>query len=599
MNQVVEFTLSKSETENLNEGVNFINRNGSKFIVHKDGDNIKACKNICRHNGGMFVADIEDINTSIVKCSYHGWKLDCATMKYVNPPDCLDQEELVISSSSQVGDITASSVIKSLPWMNGEVPKQELGPNEFTITYLSHACIEVKLGDLTIVTDPWLTGPAFGRGWWLLHEPPSDAWEKLKSASAIYISHSHPDHCNEPTLRQLYELNPHVHIYVANLKIPVLKRGLTEIGFCNIHTVCTEVWVTLSDQARFMILPDTLYPHLDTCLLIEYKGVKVLNLVDCGYPNNGLLPTDISVLLSDFASGASGFPSCFTDQYPEDEILSKAKEKASIFLKKVVRHAAATGAKVWIPFAGYFVEAHPSDDNIRCLNYKNSPEHASSVVKRLVPTIETWLPYPGGVFDVGSMRGSIPDLQRNAYLKERWEFDKYTSVISNSMSFLPLHSLQGVEHYFDWLGFFSYSLQLHVVETTDDFQKTIREYIVNFSGSKISLHSERLQDIPYFRVRVRSSVLRHVMLTGSSWDDIYIGFSGRFYADPNIYHFKFWDHVSNKVPTTPPKWDFIDKGKNLSQRVIFCCLAVLLLSILCMMFSNIIGPSSTYSSINR
>ncbi|MGH0184377.1 UNVERIFIED_CONTAM: hypothetical protein FKN15_030261 [Acipenser sinensis] len=62
------------------------------------------------------------------------------------------------------------------------------------ITYMTHACMKLDLGSKTMVFDPWLTGPAFARGWWLLHEPPSDWLETICSADLIYISHMHSDH---------------------------------------------------------------------------------------------------------------------------------------------------------------------------------------------------------------------------------------------------------------------------------------------------------------------------------------------------------------------------------------------------------------------
>lgn len=54
--------------------------------------------------------------------------------------------------------------------------------------------MDLKLGDKRMVFDPWLIGPAFARGWWLLHEPPSDWLERLCKADLIYISHMHSDH---------------------------------------------------------------------------------------------------------------------------------------------------------------------------------------------------------------------------------------------------------------------------------------------------------------------------------------------------------------------------------------------------------------------
>lgn len=54
--------------------------------------------------------------------------------------------------------------------------------------------MELQLGERRFMFDPWLKGPAFARGWWLLHEPPADALDRLCAADLIYISHMHSDH---------------------------------------------------------------------------------------------------------------------------------------------------------------------------------------------------------------------------------------------------------------------------------------------------------------------------------------------------------------------------------------------------------------------
>ena len=46
------------------------------------------------------------------------------------------------------------------------------------------SCIEIRCGNKTLFTDPWLTGPAFVRGWWLVHQPPSDWLERIVNADA-------------------------------------------------------------------------------------------------------------------------------------------------------------------------------------------------------------------------------------------------------------------------------------------------------------------------------------------------------------------------------------------------------------------------------
>lgn len=63
---------------------------------------------------------------------------------------------------------------------------------------------------------------------------------------------------------------------------------------------------------RFMILMDGIHPEMDTCIIVEYKGHKILNTVDCTRPNGGRLPMKVDLMMSDFAGGASGFPMTFS-----------------------------------------------------------------------------------------------------------------------------------------------------------------------------------------------------------------------------------------------------------------------------------------------
>jgi CMP-N-acetylneuraminate monooxygenase len=379
---------------NFRTGVNFYNDGTTRLIVFKAVDKLgavtwSACFNKCRHNGGTFVADIED--SAVVTCAYHGWQLDCSTMEYVNPPDCVKQDPLIVEFDDDSNVMNIFIQVQSKPWLINRRQKQVIKPGEFGVTYFSHACVEIRAGSKTIVTDPWLTGPAFARGWWLLHEPPADAFERVAKADAIYISHSHPDHCNVPTLKRILAINPDIQIFVADLHKPIFKGDAAALGIKNVNLVSMGSWIDFDADTRMMILPDKLYPHLDTELLVEHKGHRILNLVDCCNPNDGNLPDDVSLLLTDFASGASGFPSCFSDMYGEEKVLQVAQEKATTFLKKIAKHVALTQAKAWLPFAGYFVEAHPSDDIVKRLNWKNTPQRAEKMLLARFPHLISWI----------------------------------------------------------------------------------------------------------------------------------------------------------------------------------------------------------------
>ncbi|RXN38700.1 cytidine monophosphate-N-acetylneuraminic acid hydroxylase-like protein [Labeo rohita] len=183
--------LEAEDVQALKDGINF-KRNpedGKCYIIYKGKDKIRACVNQCKHQGGLFIEDIEDLDGSTVRCTKHYWKLNVATMEYVNPPDSFMQDELEAVLSDTDGSLELVELNPPDPWTAEPREAQELRAGEITLTYLTHACMELKAGNKRMMFDPWLTGPAFARGWWLLHEPPSDAMDRLSQADLIYISH--------------------------------------------------------------------------------------------------------------------------------------------------------------------------------------------------------------------------------------------------------------------------------------------------------------------------------------------------------------------------------------------------------------------------
>jgi UDP-MurNAc hydroxylase len=62
------------------------------------------------------------------------------------------------------------------------------------IKLVNHACVKLSLGGVTILCDPWLSGPAFNQGWDLLIETPLTIDEVMAGVTHIWVSHEHPDH---------------------------------------------------------------------------------------------------------------------------------------------------------------------------------------------------------------------------------------------------------------------------------------------------------------------------------------------------------------------------------------------------------------------
>ncbi|KAL0969368.1 hypothetical protein UPYG_G00226150 [Umbra pygmaea] len=572
-------SLDSQAVCSLKDGVNFRKSpdDGKCYIIYKgEKGELKACKNQCKHQGGLFIKDIEDVGGRTVRCTKHYWKLNVSTMQYVNPPDSFTQDELDVVMTDE-GGVQLLEVTASDPWLVDPWDPQELQEGEVTVTYLTHACMELKLGMKKMIFDPWLTGPAFARGWWLLHEPPADSMERLCQADLIYISHMHSDHLSYPTLQCLSEKKPDIPIYVGNTSRPVfwfLEKS--QVQLTNINVVPFGVWQQVDEYLRFMILKDEVHPEMDTCIIVEYKGHKILNTVDCTRPNNGRLPHNVDLMMSDFAGGASGFPMTFSGgKYTESwkaEFIKNERKKLLNYKAQLVK---SLQPRIYCPFAGYFVEAHPSDRYIQDINKKNKAEELNALIKKMAPGITTWTPKPGAVLDLAlalmsPSRNAITDPPTDTKIyKDSWDFELYVDHLNSAITAEIFTHESWIQFYFTWAGFRNYNLVVRVIETDEDFNPIDKGYDFLVDFLDLSFPNQRPnREHAYEEVRNRIGVMRHVVKNGLLWDDLYIGFQNRLSRDPDVYHHRFWNHFQTELPITGPDWELFLEQVAPNQRTV-------------------------------
>lgn len=511
-------TLSPAEVANLKEGINFFRNKttGKEYILYKEKDHLKACKNLCKHQGGLFMKDIEDLDGRSVKCTKHNWKLDVSTMKYINPPGSFCQDELVIEMDENNG-LSLVELNPPNPWDSDPRSPEELAFGEVQITYLTHACMDLKLGDKRMVFDPWLIGPAFARGWWLLHEPPSDWLERLCKADLIYISHMHSDHLSYPTLKQLSQRRPDIPIYVGDTERPVFwNLDLSGVGLTNINVVPFGIWQQVDKSLRFMILMDGVHPEMDTCIIVEYK------------------------------------------EEWKAQFIKAERRKLLNYKAQLVKDLQP---RIYCPFAGYFVESHPSDKYIKETNTKNDPNQLNNLIRKNSDVV-TWTPRPGAVLDLGRMlkdptdsKGIVEPPEGTKIYKDSWDFGPYLEILNSAVRDEIFCHSSWIKEYFTWAGFKNYNLVVRMIETDEDFSPFPGgyDYLVDFLD--LSFPKERpSREHPYEEIHSRVDVIRYVVKNGLLWDDLYIGFQTRLLRDPDIYHHLFWNHFQIKLPLTPPNW---------------------------------------------
>jgi CMP-N-acetylneuraminate monooxygenase len=516
---------------------------GGAVIACRDAaGRVHAVPNRCRHQGGRFT---RATGCELV-CPHHGWKLDASTMTYTNPRGGLQQEELPTEIDAR-GGMHVYEGQSTKPWEEAPIARRPLARGEFTLKFYAHACMELAAEGYRLFTDPWLIGPAFSRGWWLSQKPPEDWPDRLAEADGIFISHNHSDHLNRHTLNVLAARRPDVPIFIPGFDSPAMTTTLERLGFKDVRVVPFDTWETLRGDFRIMILPDDTGRD-DSGVLVEYAGHRILDTVDAQNLRGGEIPEGVEVLLSSFAGGASGFPVCWGELYDDAKIadmVTKSRRRHALAAATMARDSAA---RIFVPFAGYFYEAHPADADIRRRNVKNSPEEMVDLVRKLSPKTEVWIPEPGGVLDIGT----LAVLEKGRRAEPEPELERFTALIASDLHFAPLATLDGIAEYFAWAGFRA-DLVLHVIETDESFQSVVREFLYDFCEGAI-VGERPATPHRYLRMRVRADVFRHVLRHGAPWEEISIGFQARFYREPDAYNFDFWDHFQNHLPIAPPAW---------------------------------------------
>lgn len=540
--------LARIPLRELHEGVTSFQ---DVIVLKTAAGTIQAIRNRCRHAGGRFRL----IEGTRLTCPKHGWQLDLATRTYLTPAGGITHPCLEVEIHDE--QVVVFESVPTHPWLDQPRPVRPLAPGEFLIRFYAHACVEIICGPIHLVTDPWLIGPAFSRGWWLLHEPPPDWRDRLAGASAIYISHNHSDHLSRWTLEELARVNPHVPVYVPEFVSTSCQDLVARTGMRDIRVMPIETWVDLDADTRFMILPDGAGRN-DSGLLVEFNGHRLVNNVDCANLANGEVPTPVDVLLCQFTSGACEYPVCFPEQYSPAEIADTIAKRHANMLERGLTLAKRTQAACVIPFAGYFTEAHPADLALRAANVKQAPQRLQEHLATALPQVTVWLPDSGAVWDVATSQvAPIAPLGR---LAQTWDFATFLAPMEAALEFPPLQTMEGIRRYFDWAGFRGVNLVLQVEETTEAFDRVLRAFLVDFLDLFFPA-ARPLRSHRFLRMTVRADVFRYVLKEGLPWEEISIGFQARFWREPDAYNFDLWDHFQNNLPPGGPDWTALTDSK--------------------------------------
>lgn len=509
------------------------NSQDENFLYFRNGDNIKVYDRVCDHNGGRL-----SLKEDGASCPLHGWKLDLSSGSYVDV-SCAKKPLL------EINEYEFDSPLVNIPLVKSRLAGQNWMSNKSTeIRFINHACLLIKMGEVTFATDPWIDGSAFCNGWWLAKSSPSDAFEVLNQCDFIYISHNHPDHLHPGSLSEVRKDMP---ILTADFASGSTKDYLHKLGFRNVYAM--DFVSSLIDSEReiqFTILKSGDFRD-DSGLFIQHGEFKCLLTVDSNFLNFGKLPT-VDVLCSSFAGGASGFPLCFENYSEKDKKVVVTRNRGAIKATNISTIKFCQPS-YFMPYAGFFTEAAERDAYIKARNIKNSVEDYESICAS------------NGASLLNVNQEQVFIFQGSELMTRRQDDKK--KMDSSSLGVISKHNDNEIDrmltdiviNYFDNCDYKD-DLLLDLRPVDDDFKSEGIGFRLDFSSSCYSKFDcnavgENIEKqaadhgLRYLQIKVRRAELLDVVMNGKPWEDLSIGFQCRIYRNPNVYNSDFWFYFTN------------------------------------------------------
>jgi hypothetical protein len=249
--------------------------------------------------------------------------------------------------------------------------------------------------------DPWLFGPAFNDGWELtvpsVHTP-----EDIAAATAVWISHVHPDHFAPPVLKAVpREGRRGTTIYFQKTMDQQVAKFCRGIGFPVVEVPDGDT-VEIAPGFRLTV---GRVPFYDSWAFIETPTARILNLNDCVLNRPKDLrriaervgPVEVLLTQFSYANWVGG---------PDD--VAQREEAAAEKLGWMRTQLDVIKPTACIPFASFVRFAH--EENAYLNDRRNSVEAAVKVIEQA--GAEPVVLFPGDQWNLGTPHDPQPAIRR-------------------------------------------------------------------------------------------------------------------------------------------------------------------------------------------
>ena len=520
------------------------------FKLEADGSVPWVVDRVCDHAGGTLRFSDSDPCTAV--CPLQKWEFDFNTLSYSKIPNQTFEHisKKSIPHTIENGVLSYAIDQRSLR-VPLDIPVNAVHKAQVQLRFITHASVMFEIDGVKLLTDPWFVGECLAGGWWLKHPPKADAWKLLEAADILYISHNHPDHLHAETLARARR---DLTIIVPAFDTGSVAKPLRDMGFTNVVELETKRLYCVNDSELLLSILPTGDHREDSALFITKGDFSTVLTVDCVGANQYVLPKDLTLLLSNFAGGASGWPLCY-DVVGSMDVRAKIVTKGrGNTLLEVMKYVAATRPKTYMPYAGYFNESAPRDHVIEHYNIKNTPQFVLDKVKAKFPDVLGVNPL---VHDVvtwkdGEVTLSTVD-QPPLFTYDAALIEGY---LTKQRALLKHYDIHKVADYFCQAEFED-NLIVYLVMTDDDYAPQGQGLRIDFSalpirydvvdGAALFAQFEALAELGAFHhmlLKVRTDSMWKIVYYGRPLEELSLGFQCRIDRKPDQYNAAFWKHYT-------------------------------------------------------
>jgi hypothetical protein len=260
-------------------------------------------------------------------------------------------------------------------------------PSPLQVTLINHACVKLALGDVVILCDPWLSGPAFNAGWDLLIKTPLSVDQVMEGVTHIWVSHEHPDHFVPKFFNDIAPRYSSIPVLFQETRDRRIKTFVESRGFK--VTELPDRQVQQVGRVRVICGVSEFY---DSWLHVTDGKESVLNLNDCAEGDEAELrgisrltgPIDLLLTQFSYAAWKGGRANA------QFRVLAARRK-----LETITAQINTLKPRYVVPFASFVYFSNVENSYLN--DHVNKPEDARLAIAKA--GAEPVILYPGETFD--------------------------------------------------------------------------------------------------------------------------------------------------------------------------------------------------------